>query len=68
MLTIIKETLRSTTGIDFDKIYIFCDKCYVYTDKYVFIVIKIKYVNLNRINNIYNTVNCIIKLHIFYNT
>ena len=54
-------TLRSRhgTGVDFDKICIFCGKYYVRIDKCVFIVVKIKFVNSDRINNICDKVNFI---------
>jgi hypothetical protein len=54
-------TLRSRhgTGVDFDKICVFCGKCCVRIDKCVFIIIKIKCVNSGRINNIYDKVNFI---------
>ena len=35
----------SRTGADFDKIGVFYDKCYIYSGKYVYIIIKIKYIN-----------------------
>jgi hypothetical protein len=37
---------------DFDKINKFCDKCYVCIDKYVFIIVKIKCMNSDRISDI----------------
>ena len=46
----------------------FCGKYGVRIDKCVFIVIKIKYVNSDRINNICDKINFTTKLHIFYNT
>ena len=46
----------------------FCGKYDVRIDKCVFIVIKIKYVNSDRINNICDKVNFTTKLHTFYNT
>ena len=52
-------TLRSRrgTGVDFDKICVFCiDKC-------VFIVVKIKWVNSGRINDICDKVNFINYTH-----
>jgi hypothetical protein len=54
-----RGTLRSHhgTGIDFNKICLFCDKYYVRIDKCVFIVIKIKFVNSCRINDICDKVN-----------
>ena len=64
-------TLRSRHEIffvDFDKICLFCDKYYICIDKYVFIIIKIKYINSDRICNICDKVNYITKLYIFYNT
>ena len=63
-----RGTLRSRHGtfVDFDKIFVFCcDKYCICIDKYVFIVIKIKCVNSDRICDI---VNFTTKLHIFYNT
>ena len=64
-----RESLRSRQGInvDFDKICVFCGKCYVHIDKYVFIVVKIKCVNLGRISDICDKVNFTTKLHTFYN-
>jgi hypothetical protein len=64
------ETLRSChgTSVDFDKIYMFCGKCCVYIDKCVFIVVKIKCVNLSRISDICDKINFTTKLHTFYNT
>ena len=56
------------TSVDFDKICVFCSKFYVCIGKCVFIVIKIKCVNLGRISDIYDKVNFTIKLHTFYNT
>jgi hypothetical protein len=53
---------------NFNKICVFCDKCYVCIDKYVFIVIKIKCVNSGRICDICDKVNFTTKLHTFYNT
>ena len=35
----------------------FCDKCCVYIDKCVFIVVKIKYMNSDKICNICDKVN-----------
>ena len=46
----------------------FCGKSCVRIDKYVFIIIKIKYMNSNKISDIYDKVNFTIKLHTFYNT
>ena len=40
-------------GVDFDKICVLCGKCCVCIDKYVFILVKIKCVNLVRISDIY---------------
>ena len=56
------------TFVDFDKISVFCDKCYVHIDICMSIVVKIKYVNSDRICDICNKINFIIKLYIFYNT
>jgi hypothetical protein len=52
-------TLRSRhrIGVDFDKIYVFCGKCCVCIDKRVFIIVKIKCVNSNRISDICGKVN-----------
>ena len=68
--TILGGTLRShhRTFVDFDKICVFCGKCYVCIDICVFIVIKIKCVNSGRICDICDKVNFTTKLHIFYNT
>ena len=45
------ETLSSRYGIriDFDIFCVFCSKCCVCSDKYVFIVVKIKCVNSGNI-------------------
>jgi hypothetical protein len=61
-------TLRSRheIRIDFDKIYVFYNKYCVRINKFVFIVVKIEYVNFDRINDIYDKVYFITKLHIFY--
>jgi hypothetical protein len=56
------------TFIDFDKIGVFCGKCYVHIDKCVPIVVKIKYVNSDKICDICNKINFIIKLYTLYNT
>jgi hypothetical protein len=56
------------TGVDFDKICVFCDKCCARIDKCVFIVIKIKCMNSGRVSDICDKVNFTTKLHIFYNT
>ena len=63
------RTLRSSHGIFvyFNKICMFCDKCCVCIDKCVFIVIKIKYVNSDRICDICDKVNFTTKLYTFYN-
>jgi hypothetical protein len=45
------------TEVDFDKICVFCDKCCVRIDKYVFIVVKIKCMNSGRISDICYKVN-----------
>ena len=47
---------------------VFYDKRYVHIDKCMFIVVKIKYVNSDRICDICNKINFITKLYIFYNT
>ena len=54
-----RGTLRSRhrIGVDFDKICVFCDKCYVRINKCVFIVVKIKCVNSGRIYDICDKVN-----------
>ena len=44
-------------GIDFNKIGVFCGKYCIHINKYVFIVIKIKCVNSDRINDICDKVN-----------
>ena len=54
--------------VDFNKICVFCDKYCICIDKCVFIIIKIKYVNSDKINNICDKINFITKLHTFYNT
>ena len=66
-ITLSWGTLRSRHGtfVDFDKICMFCDKCCVHINKCVFIIIKIKCVNSDRICD---KVNFTTKLHIFYNT
>ena len=53
------ETFRSRqgTGVDFDKICVFCDKYCICIDKCVFIVVKIKYINSGRICDICYKVN-----------
>ena len=63
-------TVRSCHGtcVDFDKICVFCGKSCVRIDKCVFIVVKIKCVNSDKISDIYDKVNFTIKLHTFYNT
>ena len=48
---------RHEISVGFNKICVFCDKYYVRIDKCVFIVIKIKYVNFDRINDIYDKIN-----------
>ena len=57
-----RGTLRSRheINVNFNKICVFCDKYYVYINKYVFIVIKIKYMNFDKISNIYDKINFII--------
>ena len=57
-----RSTFRSRqgTGVDFDKICVFCDKCCVRIDKCVFIVVKIKCVNFGRICDICDKVKFII--------
>ena len=53
------ETLSSRYGIriDFDIFCVFCSKCCVCSDKYVFIVVKIKCVNSSNINDICDKLN-----------
>ena len=41
--------------------YLFC----VYIDKCIFIIVKIKYINFNKINNIYDIINFIINYTYF---
>jgi hypothetical protein len=55
------------TGVNFDKICVFCGRCCVYIDICVFIVVKIKCMNSDRISDICDKVNFTTKLHIFYN-
>ena len=45
--------------MSFDKIFVFCDKVCVCSDKCVFIIVKIKYVNFGNISNIYDKLNFI---------
>ena len=63
-------TVRSRHDIcvDFDKICVFCGKSCVRINKYVFIVVKIKCVNSDRISDIYDKINFTIKLYTLYNT
>ena len=42
-------------------LYLFC----VYIDKCIFIIVKIKYINFNKINNIYDIINFIINYTYF---
>jgi hypothetical protein len=66
------ETLSSRYGIriDFDKFCVFCSKYCVCSDKYVFIVVKIKCVNSGNISDICDKLNFttnytnFIKIHI----
>ena len=51
----------------FYKICVFCDKYCFRIDICVFIIIKIKYMNLDKINDICDKYNFIIKIYIFYN-
>ena len=46
--------LGPTTGtdVDFDKLCVFCGKCCVRIDKFVFIIVKIKCMNSGRISDI----------------
>ena len=57
--TACKRHLGPTTGpvLILIKIYVFCGKCYIRIDKCMFIVIKIKCVNSDRINDICNKIN-----------
>jgi hypothetical protein len=50
---------RHGTGVDFDNIYVFCDKCCIHIDKYVFIILKIKCVYYGRISDICDKLNFI---------
>ena len=54
-------------GVDFDKIFVFYGKYGVYIDICVFIIVKIKCMNLGKINDICDKVNFTTKLHTFYN-
>ena len=54
-------------SVDFDIICKFYGKYCVFINKYVFVIIKIKYVNSDRICDICNKINFTTKLHIFYN-
>jgi hypothetical protein len=60
-----RGTLRSRHEIfvDFDKVCMFCGKCGVRINKCVFIVVKIKCVNFDKICD---KVNFTTKLHKFY--
>jgi hypothetical protein len=58
-------TSRRGTFVDFDKIFVFCDKCCVCISKCVFILVKIKCVNSDRICD---KVNFTTKLYTCYNT
>ena len=51
----------------FDIICKFYGKYCVRINKYVFVIIKIKYVNSDKICDICNKINFTTKLHIFYN-
>ena len=68
-LNYIWGTLRSRyrIGVNFDKIYVFCDKCCVYIDTCVFIIVKIKCVNSGRICDICDKVNFTTNYIPFYN-
>jgi hypothetical protein len=59
MLIVFLNTLRSRhgTSVDFDKICVFYGKCCVRIDKCVFIIIKIKCVNFDRISDICDKIN-----------
>ena len=65
-----RETLRSHhgTSVDFNIICVFYCKHCVCIDKCVFIIVKIKYVNSDRIRDICDKINFTTKLHTFYNT
>ena len=65
----IRGTLRSHHEIfvDFDKIIVFCGKSYIRIDKCMFIIVKIKYMNSDRICDICDKINFITKLYILYN-
>jgi hypothetical protein len=43
--------------VDFDKICMFYDKICISNDKYVFIIVKIKYMNFDNISDIYDKLN-----------
>ena len=62
LATIRWETLRSRHGT-----CVFYDKCCVRINECVFIVVKIKCMNLGKISDICDKVNFTTKLHIFYN-
>ena len=46
--------INKTLPFFFNKICVFCNKCYVRIDKCGFIIVKIKYLNSGRINDICN--------------
>ena len=48
---------RYGTGVSFDKMFVFCDKFCIRSDKYVSIVVKIKCVNSDNISDICNKLN-----------
>jgi hypothetical protein len=54
--------------VDFDKICVFCDKCYFCINICVFIIVKIKCMNSGIISDICDKVNFTTKLYTFYNT
>ena len=61
-----RVTLRSCykTGVDFDKICVYCGKCYVHSDTCVSVVVKIKCVNSGNINDICDKLNFITNTHL----
>ena len=54
------------TNVDFDKIYMFCDKYCVLNNKCVSFIVKIKFVNFGNNSNICNKLNFNIN-YTFYN-
>jgi hypothetical protein len=45
-------TIRSRTSVSFDKMGVFCDKFCVSNGKYVFIIVKIKFMNFDNMSDI----------------